>query len=262
MPIVTESFGIPRQRLIAKVAEILRATPEITLLRLDPGAAGPLRFRAGQYAQLTFGALPPRDYSIGSRPDEALLEFHIRDTGDGGSSTYVSRELREGEAVTVEGPFGRCFLQDDEPGPVLAIAGGSGLAPMKSIIATALTRGFDGEIHLYFGVRRNRDVYLEEQLQDLSKSHSKFSFDIVVSDEHPAEGYRPGLVTDAIAQDHGALSASSAYMAGPPPMVAATSRLLLQRGLSTARLYADPFLTEAELASQDQDRLRSNRSET
>ncbi len=249
-PGVTEGNSPPRQRLVARVAELTRLAGDITLLRLDPGTAGPFRFRAGQYAQLTFGELPPRDYSIGSRPDEALLEFHIRDTGDGGSSSYVAQELRLGEPVGIDGPFGQGFLRDADPRPVLAIAGGAGLAPMKSIVETLLAGGATQEILLYFGVRRESDVYLDGPLRALASAHSNFDVHIVLSEAAPASRFRRGLISDAVAEDLDELGHYTAYVAGPPPMVEATCRLLTQRGLPPARIYADPILVKADLLSQ------------
>ena len=250
MPLETESFGPPRQRLTGQVAEIWRATRDVTLMRLDPGPEAPFRFLAGQYAQLTFADLPPRDYSIGSRPDQRLLEFHIRDTGDGGSSSYVAERLQQGESVGIEGPFGRCFLREEETGPILAVAGGSGLAPMKSIIETALEGGHRQEIRLYFGVRRATDLYLRDQLEDLALRYGNFAYHLVLSEEAPNEHARGGLVTDVIAEDLPDLSGFTAYMAGPPPMVEAARGLMVRLGLPAARLYADPFLTEGELLGQ------------
>lgn len=249
-PGVTEGAGLPRQRLSARVAELTRLCGGISLLRLDPGAAGPFRFRAGQYARLSFGELPPRDYSIGSRPDEALLEFHIRDTGDGGSSSYVAEALSEGDPVGLEGPFGQGFLREADPRPILAIAGGAGLAPMKSIVETLLAAGATREILLYFGVRREADVYLDGPLKALARAHSNFDVRIVLSEAPPASGFRRGLVSDAVAEDLHDLARFTAYVAGPPPMVEATRRLLTRRGLPPARIYADPFFAKAELLPQ------------
>ncbi len=249
-PGVTESNGPPRQRLVARVAELTRLAGDITLLRLDPGTAGPFRFRAGQYAQLTFGELPPRDYSIGSRPDEMLLEFHIRDTGDGGSSSYVAHELRVGDPVGIEGPFGQGYLRDADPRPVLAIAGGAGLAPMKSIVETLLAGGARQEILLYFGVRRESDVYLDAELRSLARAHRNLDVQIVLSESSAGSGFRLGLVSDAVAEDLDDLDRFTAYVAGPLPMVEATCRLLTQRGLPRARIYADPLLSTPDLQSQ------------
>ena len=247
---MTEGTGLPRQSLVARVADLTRVAGGITLLRLDPGTAGPFRFRAGQYARLSFGDLPPRDYSIGSRPDEALLEFHIRDTGDGGSSSYVAQELRLGDPVRIDGPFGQGFLREADPRPVLAIAGGAGLAPMKSIVETLLAGGARQDILLYFGVRRESEVYLDAQLKALARAHGNLDVHIVLSESSATSGFRLGLVSDAVAEDLDDLGRFTAYVAGPLPMVEATCRLLTQRGLPLARIYADPLLAKADLQSQ------------
>ncbi len=247
---MTEEPGPPRQRLVARVASLTQVGGGITLLRLDPGVAGPFRFRAGQYAQLSFGDLPPRDYSIGSRPDETLLEFHIRDTGDGGSSSYVAQQLRLGDPVGIDGPFGQGYLRHADPRPVLAIAGGAGLAPMKSIVETLLAEGARQEILLYFGVRRESDVYLDAQLKALARAHRNLDVHIVLSESSAAGGFRLGLVSEAVAEDLGDLGRFTAYVAGPLPMVEATCRLLTQRGLPQARIYADPLLAKTDLLSQ------------
>ncbi len=247
---MTESAGLPRQRLAARVVELTRLGGDITLLRLDPGRAGPFHFRAGQYARLSFGDLPPRDYSIGSRPDEAELEFHIRDTGDGGSSSYVAEVLREGDLVGIEGPFGQGFLREADPRPILAIAGGSGLAPMKSIVETLLAGGAKQQILLYFGVRRESDVYLDGPLRALARSHPNFDLHIVLSEAPNATAFRHGLVSDAVAEDLDDLGGFTAYVAGPPPMVETACRLLAQRGLPPARIYADPLLAKPDLLPQ------------
>ncbi|MDJ0944298.1 MAG: FAD-binding oxidoreductase [Kiloniellales bacterium] len=247
---MTGGDDLPRRCLVARVAELTRLARDITLLRLDPGAAGAFRFRAGQYARLSFGDLPPRDYSIGSRPDEALLEFHIRDTGDGGSSSYVAEILREGDSVGLEGPYGEGFLREADPRPILAIAGGAGLAPMKSIVETLLAGGATQEILLYFGVRRDADVYLEGALEALARRYRNFGFHIVLSEAPPGSGFRRGLVSDAVAEDLDDLGRYTAYVAGPPRMVEATRSLLTRRGLPLDRIYADPFLAKADLLPQ------------
>ena len=114
--------------LSCRVVGLEPATHDIRILRLAPPAGAPFEFRAGQYARLGFGTLPPRDYSMANRPDQRILEFHIRDVGDG-ASRYAVRRLAFGETVTVAGPMGDAYLRSDHPGPIVAVAGGSGLAP-------------------------------------------------------------------------------------------------------------------------------------
>ena len=88
--------------------------------------------------QVTFDGLPARDYSMANQPGRACLEFHIRHVPGGATSEHVARSLKVGDKVSVRGPLGSSFLREGHPGPILAVGGGSGLAPIKSIVETAL----------------------------------------------------------------------------------------------------------------------------
>ena len=231
-------------RFACRVVHLEKATHDIRILRLEPPGER-LAFRAGQYAKLGFAALPPRDYSMANPPDEPLLEFHIRDVGDG-ASRYAVRQLVRGETVAVSGPLGDAHLRDEHAGPLLAIAGGSGLAPMKAIVETALRRDPMRAIHLYFGVRSDRDLYLAEHFGQLASVHPRFRFVPVVAEPGGPSPWRSGLVGDAVVADIKDFTHSKAYLAGPPPMVEATVALLRARGLAAADIHADPFYSEEE----------------
>jgi naphthalene 1,2-dioxygenase ferredoxin reductase component len=234
-----------REPLACRVIGLEPATHDIRILRLAPPADERLAFRAGQYAKLGFGALPPRDYSMANRPDEPLLEFHIRDVGDG-ASRYAVRRLALGETVTVAGPFGDAYLRAEHSGPIIAIAGGSGLAPMKSIVETALHQGRQQDIRLYFGVRSERDLYLLDHFAWIADAHANFHFIPVVAEPSGASRWRTGLVGDAVLADVASVVGYKAYLAGPPPMVEAAVAHLRGRGLPAADIHADPFYSEEE----------------
>lgn len=238
----------PVRRLTCRVAALEQVTPDTRIVRLEITAGGPFAFSAGQYARVAFDALPARDYSMANRPDEALLEFHIRDVGDG-ASRYVARELRPGETVTVEGPFGEAWLRRGHERPILAIAGGSGLAPMKSIVETALASGMRQPIHLYFGARDEQDIYLERHFYDLAAKHRNFRYVPVLSEPSRATGRRSGLVGEAVAADFRDLRGYEAYLAGPPAMVESVMGFLYRRGVRAEDMHADPFYSEAEKAA-------------
>src|SRR5262249_871037 len=143
----------PLRRLDCRVAGFTDATHDIRIVRLKTVGGGPFAFHAGQYASVRFEGQPARDYSMANRPDEPVLELHVRHTHAAGASGHVARSLRLGEPVTVTGPYGDAWLRLDHQGPILAVAGGSGLAPIKSIVDTALAAGVKRPIHLYFGAR-------------------------------------------------------------------------------------------------------------
>ena len=208
----------PAQRLKACVLALERATHDVIRLRL--GLRGkPLAFAAGQYAQLSFGKHPSRPYSMANRPDEPELEFHIRCIPNGLASGYVAEFLQVGDTVRLEGPFGSAYLRADHDGPIVAVAGGTGLAPIRSIIRSALPRLNGRPMHVYLGVRDERDVYGEEELSDIAAAHPNVRTHIVLSEPSEATVRRTGFVHDAVLADLPTLSGVKVYVAGPPPMV-------------------------------------------
>lgn len=224
-----------------RVARLEAVTHDLWILHLEPAGSEPLRFSAGQYARVSVGGLEPRAYSIASRPDESWLEFHIRRAGDDGASDYIARDLGLGDTVVVEGPFGDAWLRPEHTGPVLAVAGSSGLAPIKSIVETALVQGARQDIHLYLGVRQERDLYLLEHFEALTRHHGNLRFAAVLSESQSDSPYRQGLVGDAVVEDLSDLSGFKAYLAGPPAMVRAVVALLTARGLDPSDIHTDPY---------------------
>ncbi len=241
----------PLRHLDCRVAAIDDATHDIKRVRLEIAAGGPLDFTAGQFARVTFAGCPTRDYSMASRPGDAQIEFHVRYIEGGATSAHVAGKLRVGDAVRVEGPYGVSYLRRQHTGPIVAVAGGSGLAPIASILEVALGAGMLQPMHLFFGVRDERDVYGEARLQELAARHRNFSYTIVLSDPTAPTKRRAGLVHEAILGQINNFDGCKAYLAGPPPMVDAVTALLFSFGMERANILADPFFTEAERAAQE-----------
>ena len=126
-------------------------------------------------------------------------------------------------------------------GPILAVAGGSGLAPIKSIVETALRRGMTQDIHLYAGARDEADVYLDRHFIDLAQRYPSLRYVTVLSAPEPgaATTRRVGLVSDAVGEDFRNLQGFKAHVAGPLPMVAATVAVLRALGMRDSDIHAD-----------------------
>jgi CDP-4-dehydro-6-deoxyglucose reductase/ferredoxin-NAD(P)+ reductase (naphthalene dioxygenase ferredoxin-specific) len=180
-------------------------------------------------------------------PGDPVLEFHVRRSVGGTVSAYVAEALKIGDTVRVEGPFGTSYLRESHRGPIIAVAGGSGLAPIKSIVERALAQKLPQHIHLYFGVRTERDLYLHDHFAQLAKKHDTLHFTPVLS-EAANDAYRTGLVHEAVARDFDELDGCKAYLAGPPVMVEAATKLFEQRGMRRIDIHADAFYTAAEMA--------------
>jgi CDP-4-dehydro-6-deoxyglucose reductase/ferredoxin-NAD(P)+ reductase (naphthalene dioxygenase ferredoxin-specific) len=242
----------PERHLDCRVDSVAAATHDIRRVRLAVVAGGPFDFSAGQYAAVTFVGLPPRDYSMANRPDEDGLEFHIRLVPGGAVTPYVANDLAPGATVRVSGPYGTSHWRRRHRGPILALAGGSGFAPIRAILTTALAAGAAQPIRLYFGVRAERDLYALDELEALAARHRNFSYVPVLSEPGGPTARRTGFLHDAVAADYpaaAALDGFKAYLAGPPPMVEAATALLAARGLRRQDCHADAFYSEADKAA-------------
>ncbi len=241
-----ETVAHPIRRMTCKVAEKEEMTHDIVRVRLDIVSGGPFTFSAGQYAEVTFAGQPARDYSMANRPDRPGLEFHIRRVPDGAVSGFAFDTLAPGDEVRVEGPYGSSWLRESHRGPILALAGGSGLAPIKSIVEQALAAGMDQDIRLYFGVRDERDLYLKDHFEAMAAAHPNLTFVPVLSEPSGDATHRTGMLHEAVTADVADADGMKAYLAGPPPMVEAASALLKGCGIRPEDIHADAFYTEAE----------------
>jgi CDP-4-dehydro-6-deoxyglucose reductase/ferredoxin-NAD(P)+ reductase (naphthalene dioxygenase ferredoxin-specific) len=238
----------PRRVLSCKVVGLDDATHDIKRVRLEIVSGGPFDFSAGQYASVTFAGCQPRDYSMANVPGDPVLEFHVRRTEGGATSAYVGERLTVGDAVRVEGPFGSSYLREAHRGPIIAVAGGSGMAPLKSIVERALARALPQHIYFYFGVRSERDLYLHDHFAALARKHENLHFTPVLS-EATGGPWRTGLVHEAVARDFDEFDGCKAYLAGPPVMVEAATKLFERRGMRRIDVHADAFYTAAEMAN-------------
>ncbi len=222
--------------LTARVISVEAATPAVSVVRV--AVDGPFEWRAGQFATVCFDGFEPRDYSIANRPDDAGLEFHIRNGGSG-VGAHVATALASGDPLTVSGPFGASFYRRMHGGPLLAVAGGTGLAPMKAIVEDALATGHDKDVHLYLGVRDEPDIYMERHFLAMTREHPNFRFVTVLAEPSVNTGRRRGLVGDAVAADFALLYGYQCYVAGPPAMVQACRQVLKLKSVPLHDIFAD-----------------------
>ena len=204
-------------------------------------SAKPLDFTPGQYATLQFGPDLVRPYSMAGLPGDDTLEFHVRLVPGGRVSPHVFETLKVGDAVKVSGPLGASYLRRRHDGPILLVAGGTGLAPALSILRGALAEGMENPIHLYFGVRTARDLYCLDRLRALAETRPGIALHGVVSHGPVPAGLRGGLVTEAIATDWPSLEGFRTWLCGAPAMVEAATILVKRLGIPLEHVYADAF---------------------
>lgn len=246
--------GGPRflaQPCAGRVEAIRRHTHDIVELAIE--LAAPMDYAAGQYALLSVpGQISePRSYSFATAPEQGgsrHIRFFIREVAGGQMSKWAQRPDIVGTSVQVEGPYGDFYLRDSQQ-PLLCIAGGSGLAPVKALLEDALRFKCARPVTFLFGARSQQDLYCSHELRQLEQNWAgSFRFIPVLSAEPVDSGWQGerGLVTDLI--DRHCPADTQVYMCGPPPMLDAAEQQLHQRGVAAGQIFSDKFLDKSALA--------------
>jgi CDP-4-dehydro-6-deoxyglucose reductase len=251
LSIETYEMITPDQVLVKRLpARIERAVPlshDVMGLYLRLPAAEAFRFEAGQYIDIMLSGGRRRSFSIASPPhDSRVLELHVRRVAGGEFSAPLFNDDAQSELLTIEGPLGQ-FVYRQGSAPMLLVGGGTGLAPLLSILRHLIENGIERDMVLYWGVRSERDLYAHALLQELARRaaagvgrpHLRY---VPVLSEASAEwrGSR-GFVHDAVLQDIDDLEKYDVYAAGPPAMIEAVRREFGRRGVAASRLFFDSF---------------------
>lgn len=245
----TDAISHPVREISAEVVGTEFLTHDILRLRLRADGA-PLLFAPGQYTTLKLPGVPARDYSMANSPNADVLEFHVRRVPDGRTSAAIHDHLRVGDRVRLTGPRGAAHLRSGHTGPILAVAGGSGLAPILSILESAVAQGMRQPIHVYVGGRDERDLYGLDQLVALAARHGNMRVTPVLSAPSAPTDRRTGFLHAAVRADLQDLDGWKVYAAGPPVMIDALSDVVQAFGLQPADLHADVFLTPENAAGR------------
>ncbi|MDZ7748219.1 MAG: CDP-6-deoxy-delta-3,4-glucoseen reductase [Halofilum sp. (in: g-proteobacteria)] len=241
---VDEARDIVVRTLPVRVAEIEPLAHDVTRLRLRLPAAERLQFLAGQYIDLLLKDGRRRSFSLANPPhDDDLLELHVRRVPGGRFSDELLSDMRPKALLRFEGPLGSFFLREDSGRPIVLVAGGTGFAPIKSIVEHALARGIERPMHLFWGVRARRDLYLGELARRWAGEHAHIDFTPVLSEPGPDDDWdgETGFVHDAVLRAHPDLSGHQVYMSGPPPMIDAGRNAFRAAGLPREELFFDSF---------------------
>lgn len=228
--------------LPCKVVKLERLAHDVMRVYLKLPDNQRLQFLAGQYLDFLLDDGRQRAFSIANAPhDDAWLELHVRHVPGGEFTDFVFEDMKPGTIQRVQAPLGGFFLREDSSRPMLMMAGGTGFAPLKGMIEHALHIGIERPMHLYWGVRAERDLYLPELPAEWAQNHQQFRFTPVLSEADDRWSGRRGWVHQAVLEDYQDLSPYDLYMSGPPPMVYAARDAFIEAGLSSDHMYSDVF---------------------
>ena len=229
--------------LPVRVARKEQLSHDVMALHLQLPPTERLQFLAGQYIDILLKDGRRRAFSLSNAPhDDATLTLHIRHVPDGEFSGHVFGALKERALLRIQGPLGNFFLRTDTRCSRVLVAGGTGFAPIKSMVENALHEGLEDPLHVYWGVRAGEDLYTDVGTT-WAAQHSNVSFVPVLSEPIPEDQWkgRTGFVHEAVLEDFGDLSNVEVYASGPPIMVNAIRDTFSERGLAIERLFSDTF---------------------
>jgi CDP-4-dehydro-6-deoxyglucose reductase, E3 len=229
--------------LPCRVARLTLLAPDVMQVFLRLPAVETLRFQPGQYLDVLLEGGRRRSFSIASPPhDSELLELHVRRVSGGGFTERLFGETAEGALLRIEGPVGQ-FIYHPGTSPLLMIAGGTGFAPLKSMLRHVLESGIERRIHFYWGARRPHDLYEEALVNEWARRYPQLTFTAVLSEgaETGAAPHRLGWVHEQVLADHPDLQPFEIYAAGPPALIEAIRASFPRHGARTEGLYFDSF---------------------
>jgi xylene monooxygenase electron transfer component len=249
-------------RPVATVAGEVSATRMLThdIMELSVRLERPLReddshYLAGQYADLSFPDISaPRSYSFATPPeddDRRGLTFFIRKVPQGELTTWLFDADRTGCALSVTGPFGSFWLRDGD-GPIICVAGGSGMSSIKALLEHAANVGCARDVVFLFGARSQRDLYCLDAMESVAaRWHPEHSmrFLPILSDEPEGSDWAGprGLVTEQIGQQDLDWSRAQGYLCGPPGMIDAAIDVLHAQGIGPDAIHFDKFLDASSI---------------
>ncbi|NNL85855.1 MAG: 2Fe-2S iron-sulfur cluster binding domain-containing protein [Myxococcales bacterium] len=238
--------GVPIREFEAGVEALAPLTHDIWQLRLALRKPSSMTFEAGQYVEIQVpGTDSWRAFSMSNAPsDEGRVELMIKLLPGGLFSGFLSERLAVGDALKLRGPFGRFVLAETEA-PIIMVAGGAGLAPIAAMLRALAERNSQRSITFFYGARTTRDLFWLEELEALAGQLESFEFIPALSEPGAADVWdgEVGLVTEVVDRRCEKLRAAEAYLCGPPAMIDAAIEVLRAKGLFSARIRYDKFVS-------------------
>jgi ferredoxin-NADP reductase len=240
---------VPR-RLTWAVAEIVavkQETPRVKCLSL--AVADWSGHRAGQHVDIRLtaedGYQAQRSYSITSPPEAELLELTVETIEDGEVSPYLTGEARVGDRFEVRGPIGGYFVWTTAmPGPLVLIAGGSGIAPLMAILRHRAIAGHSAPAMLVYSSRSLADIIYRDELERLTRQDPALRVHHTLTREQPPgwSGYRRRIDAAMLSEiGVSALAAANIYVCGPTGMVEGAAQALIGLGIGARQIRTERF---------------------
>ena len=232
---------------VGEITEFTRLSPSTVSFAIEIPNRDELAFLPGQYVSIAVpGTDERRSYSFSNAPDDKALTFLVKLTPGGVMSTYLDERAKVGDQLSFTGPNGSFFLREGQ-GPALLLAGGTGLAPILSILRKMRSNG-SRPLHLIYGVNTDEDAVELGTLESLATELGNLTWDYCVADKASSAVHK-GFVTALIEPEHLYGGDVSVYLCGPPPMVEGVRKHLEDVGVEPVGFYYERFALSGTAAS-------------
>ncbi|GHU39879.1 CDP-6-deoxy-delta-3,4-glucoseen reductase [Betaproteobacteria bacterium] len=239
---------IPVKLMPTRVEAMEKRAPDVITLNLRLPASETFTFRAGQYIDILLPDGQRRSYSLANAPEQTgALELHIRRVPNGHFTGQVFERMKVKDILRFEGPHGGFYLREACDKPVILLASGTGFAPVKSIVEHAILQNSRRPLHIYWGCRKEIDLYLTALPAAWAAEHAHIRYTPVLSEPDADWQGRTGFVHQAVLADYPDLSGHEVYACGAPPMIDAARKDFANIGkLPEEAFFSDAFTFAAK----------------
>ncbi|MFH0853541.1 MAG: hypothetical protein V1853_03990 [bacterium] len=227
-----------------KIAKIIREASEVITLSLTPTQPIEYKYSAGMFTMVKIPEthLPARAFSFSSSPSDSDIELTIEKTG---LVTSALHDLEVGSRLLLSQPKGKFILPDEIKEDLVFIAGGSGIAPIRSLIKYLQHIKFKKEIKLYYCTRKSSDIIFRKEFEELDKCWPQFSLLVALTQEPPDSqwtGQRERMNQEQIAVNIKKDRIPLFYLCGSPQLVISIIKELADLGVPRENIVTEQWL--------------------
>jgi NAD(P)H-flavin reductase/ferredoxin len=227
----------------AEIVENAACTHDIHMIKLKLQEPQNIEYASGQFFEFDIPGLEDtRAYSLANKyQNGSMLEFHIKRVSEGKGSNFIC-DLQVGDVVTGSGPYGSMQLRNRDK-DLIFIAGGSGMAPIKSLLEEIFSEYFENRVWFFYGARAKKDLYYVEEWMELAEQHPNFHFVPALSQPDATDEWdgEVGFIADVISRKIEDMSNMDAYLCGPPIMIETSCDALYKGGMKGTNISYDEF---------------------
>ncbi len=238
--------NVAREAVIAELGRVAETTVRL-LVRLvsveSEGVTG--QFVPGQFVELEIpGTDIKRTYSIANDWDgKGPLEFLIRLQPLGRFSEYLMRDARVGEKLHVWGPRGTFHLEEADGRSRWFVAGGTGLAPILSMLRRIAKSEGSEDVRLFFGVNSEADVFAVSDMERLKSDIDTLKVEVCVWNPRDSWSGFVGTPVDALRRDLRTANAMpDVYLCGPPALIDSAAAVAREYGVTEEHIFSERFV--------------------